>query len=85
MVGYNVTIKREVPMSIQYKVDILTELKRAGYSTYHIRKNKLLGEAVLQNIREQKLISWENINVICRLLDCQPGDIIEYIPSSEEV
>ncbi len=70
-------------MPIEYKIDILSELKAAGYSTYRLRKEKLLGEATMQKIRRSELVSWENIATICRLLQCQPGDIIEYVEDNE--
>ena len=65
-------------MPVQYKKDILAELKAAGYSTYRLRQDKLLGESVLTQIRRGELVSWANIATICRLLNCQPGDILEY-------
>ena len=65
-------------MPIRYKVDILASLKEAGYSTYKIRKDKLLGEATVQKLRNKELVSWDNISTICKLLNCQPGDILEY-------
>lgn len=66
-------------MPIQYKINVISALKEAGYSTYRLRKEKLLGEATIQKFRKNELVSWENITTICRLLDCQPGDIVEYI------
>lgn len=65
-------------MAIVYKQDMLAALKEAGYSTARIRKEKLMGEATVQQLRHDKLVSWATIDTICRLLDCQPGDIIEY-------
>ena len=65
-------------MPITYKCDILAKLKEAGYSTYRIRQERLLGEATLQKIRNGLPVSWENISTICKLLNCQPGDILEY-------
>ena len=67
-------------MPIQYKFDILSKLKEAGYSTYKLRKEKLLGEATIQKLRNGELVSWENISTICELLGCQPGDLIKYLP-----
>jgi len=61
----------------------MATLKAAGYSTYRIRKEKLLGEATLQLIRESKLVSWENMATLCSLLGCQPGDIMEYVPDGK--
>lgn len=66
-------------MAIKYKIDILTELNNKGFSSYRIRKEKLFGESTLQKIRQNELVSWENIDKICALLECQPGDLIEYV------
>ena len=66
-------------MAIKYKLDILAELKKTGYSTYRIRKEKLLSESTLQKIRNKQPVSWENIETFCRLLNCQPGEILEYV------
>ena len=71
-------------MPIIYKVDVLAKLKTAGYSTYRIRKDRLLGEATVQRLRNGESVSWENIATICRLLNCQPGDIMEYVDDNEE-
>lgn len=67
-------------MPIVYRIDVLAALKEAGYSSYRIRKEKLMGEATLQKIRSNTPVSWENIATICQLLNCQPGDILEYVP-----
>ena len=40
-------------MPIKYKIDILAGLKEKGYSTYRIRKNKLMGEATVQKLRNK--------------------------------
>lgn len=65
-------------MPIQYKVDILAELKKIGYTTTKIRDEKLLGQSYLQQLRRGELVSWKAIETICELLNCQPGDLLEY-------
>ena len=67
-------------MPLHYKIDVLAALKNAGYSTYRIRKEKILAESTLQCFRENTPVSWENMFTLCRLLDCQIGDLVEYIP-----
>lgn len=67
-------------VSVQYKINILAALKEAGYSSTRIRQEKLIGQATLQQLRHGELVSWATINTICRLLECQPGDILEYVP-----
>jgi putative transcriptional regulator len=68
-------------MAIKYKCDILNELKNKGFTTYKIRKEKLLSEGTLTKLRtNDTAITLNNISVICELLDCQPSDLIEYVP-----
>ncbi len=71
-------------MPVKYKIDVLAALKDAGYSTYKLRKEKLIGESVLQQIREGVPVSWTNLSRICSLLNCQPGDILEYVDEAGE-
>lgn len=66
-------------MGIKYKIDIIAALKEAGYNTSTLRKDKLLSEGVIQALRESKYISLQNVSKICELLDCQPGDLLEYV------
>lgn len=33
---------------------------------------------------KNKAIRYSTLNAICRELDCQPGDLIEYVPDDEE-
>ena len=44
-------------MPIAYRKDILAELKKKGYNTNKLRKEKLLPEGVIQSLREGKEIS----------------------------
>ena len=70
-------------MPMQYKVNVLAELKAAGYNTSTIRRDKLMGEAMLQKLRSGQMVSWATMETICKLLKCQPGDLVEYVPVQE--
>lgn len=65
-------------MALMYKFDILQALKSAGFNTNRIRKEKLFSESTLQKFRSGEMVHTSNIDTICRLLNCQPGDILEY-------
>ena len=65
-------------MPFRYKLDVLAELKKAGYSSYKIRKNKIMGEATLQKMRTGDILSWHELDTVCGLLDCQPEFLIEW-------
>jgi len=67
-------------MALQYKIDVLAALKERGYSSTKIREEKLIGQSYLQQLRHGELVSWKTLDTICKLLNCQPGDLIEYIP-----
>lgn len=72
-------------MTIAYKTDILSTLKEKGYNTTRLRREKLLAESTIQQLREGKLVSWTNIDRICALLNCQPGDVLEHRAISEQM
>lgn len=67
-------------MPIRYKIDVLAALREAGYTSYKLRQDKTFGERTIQQLREGVPVSWANIGKICELLNCQPGDIVEYTP-----
>ena len=66
-------------MPMKFKIDVLEALKAKGYTTYTLRKENILSQSTLQKLREGKGLSWENVERICGLLECQPGDLIEYV------
>lgn len=70
-------------MPFVYKIDVLNALKRKGIKTTTIRNNKLFSESTLQKFRQRLPVSWENLEMLCKLLECQPGDIIEYVEEDQ--
>lgn len=71
-------------MAIRYKVDIMAKLKEEGYSSTKIREEKLIGQSYLQQLRHGELVSWKTLDTICSLLNCQPGDLLEYIQEAPD-
>ena len=69
---------------IRLKVDIIAALKEKGFTSYKLRQGKLIGESVLTKMRAGGLPSWHELNTICGLLGCQPGDLVEYVPEDEK-
>ena len=57
----------------------MKKLSDAGWSTYRIRKEKVIGNGTLQRIKANQSISTDTIDTICSLCDCQPGDLMVYI------
>ncbi len=71
-------------MPLKYKFDIIAALREKGYRSTRIRNEKILGESTMQKFRTGEMVSTDNIERLCRLLDCQPGDILEYIPDKDK-
>lgn len=63
---------------ISYK-KLLRKMGEQGLTTYRIRKDKIISESTLQRIREDGTITTDAIASLCDVLDCQPGDILEYV------
>ena len=56
-------------------------LKEKGYSTYRIRKEKLMGQGTLTALKNGAGgLEHKTIERLCQVLDCQPGDLMEYVP-----
>ena len=59
-------------------------LGERGYSsTYWLRQNGVHPRTV-DKLKKNETVTTETIEVLCRLLDCQPGDILEFIPENQE-
>ena len=65
-------------------LNILGRLSSAGYSTYRIQKEKLIPHSTMDRIRRNEPITTSTIDTICRLCECQPGDILKYTPDDPE-
>ena len=63
-------------MPLQYKIDVLAALKEKGFSSYRLRKEKIFGERVIQQLRNKEPVSWEVLGRLCALLECEIGDLI---------
>ena len=67
-----------------YKIDVMKELSERGFTSTRMRKEKILSEATMQNLRKGKGITTDTLNTICVILRCQPSDVLEIIPTDEE-
>lgn len=69
---------------IIYKIDVLKALKEKGYNTNYLRQNKILSQKTIQYFRDDKYVSLQTIDLLCKLLDCTIQDIIEYVPNQNQ-
>ena len=69
---------------LYYKIDVVQELKLRGFTTARIRKENLLSESTLTKIRNDIMVSSDNLGRLCVMLRCDIGDIVESIPTDAE-
>lgn len=60
-------------------------LKEQNKTMYDLRKDKIVGTATLEKMRKAEgHIDTRSIEKLCEYLECQPGDIMEYVKESGE-
>ena len=65
---------------LKWKIDVLKALKDKGYNQTVIRKENLFSQATVTNLRNGEITCTPKVlDKICKLLNCQPGDLLEYV------
>ena len=71
-------------MPIRYD-KLFALLKEKGYSTYKIRKENIIGQGTMTAIKKGTGgLDSKTIAKLCSILECQPGDLMEYVPEGKE-
>ena len=58
-------------------------MKERGLTTYRIRKENIISQSALTSLKAGKSVTVDTIAALCKALECQPGDIMEYVDESE--
>ena len=69
---------------IRFKVDIIKELKEAGYNSTRMRREKIMSQGSMTDMRKGICPGMKTLNTICKILGTQPGVLIEYVPDEDE-
>lgn len=64
---------------LKLKIDVLEALKEKGITYYSVRKTKCMAQSTLVKLKAG-VVPTGAIDQICGLLQCQPGDILEWVP-----
>ena len=76
-------MKEVAAVPIKYKIDLNAAFHKKGYSLRSLRS--VFGQSTFTKFRRGIIVSPEVLSRACFILGCQPGDLIEYEESSEEV
>ena len=58
-------------------------MKENGVSQYALIKQHKISPGQITRLKRNESVSTHTIEIFCRILDCQVGDIMEYIPDQE--
>lgn len=59
-------------------------LEKKGYTSYTIRKTNLIGQGTITALRNGRGLTSSTLERLCDVLDCQPGDLMEYVRDTKE-
>lgn len=68
---------RYLLMAIKFK-KLFTLMKKKGLSTYKIRQENIISQSALTALKNDKSVTTDTLDKLCKALNCQPGDIMEY-------
>ena len=72
-------------MAIIINIDVM--LAKRKMSVTDLSEKVGITMAIISILKNGKAKAFkvDTLNKICRALDCQPGDILEYVPSDDEI
>ena len=59
-------------------------LKKSKESTYTLIKDYHISSSTLDKLRKNKPINTTTLNDLCRILQCEVSDVLEYLPSEND-
>ena len=75
--------KRGIDMAIIVRLDRMMADRKISLN--QLADSVGISNVNLSNLKTGKMrgVRFETLNAICKVLDCQPGDLFEYVPDEE--
>lgn len=71
-------------MSIIVNLDVMMAKRKMSVTQLSEELDITMANVSILKNGKAKAIKLETLNKICRILDCQPGDILEYVPDEDD-
>jgi putative transcriptional regulator len=72
-------------MAIRINLDVMLAKRKMSVTELAARVGLTLTGLSLFKTGKLKGVRFSSLNAICRELDCQPGDILEFVPDADSV
>ena len=71
-------------MPIMVNLDVMMARRKMSLNELAQRVDIILANLSILKNNHAKAVRFTTLEAICRALDCQPGDILEYVSGEEE-
>lgn len=70
-------------MAIVINVDVMLARRKMSVTELSEKVGITMANISILKNGKAKAVKLDTLNKICRALDCQPGDILEYVPDAD--
>lgn len=70
-------------MAIRINLDVMMARRKIGLTELSQEVDVTMANLSILKNNKAKAVRFSTLNAICKVLDCQPGDILEYVPDSD--
>ena len=70
-------------MSIRINLDVMMARRKIGLTELSQEVDVTMANLSILKNNKARAVRFSTLNAICKALDCQPGDILEYVPESD--
>lgn len=71
-------------MAIVVNLDVMMARRKMSLGELSQRVDVTMANLSILKNNKAKAVRFSTLEAICKALDCQPGDILEFVPESEE-
>ena len=71
-------------MAIMVNLDVMMARRKMSLGELSQRVDVTMANLSILKNNKAKAVRFSTLAAICRALDCQPGDILEYVPDETE-
>ena len=70
-------------MPIVVNLDVMMAKRKMSLNELSAKVDVTLAHLSILKTNKAKAVRFTTLEAICKALDCQPGDILEYVPETE--
>ncbi len=71
-------------MAILVNLDVMMAKRKMSLGELSRRVDVTMANLSILKNNKAKAVRFSTLEAICRALDCQPGDILEFVPEAED-